>query len=64
MDEETVLAIDAEGDVANCAVTEYSLVPGKQDADSLVLERYNFVAPLEQEGTPVTSSPDAKIAAR
>ena len=64
MDEETILAIDAEGDVANCAVTEYSLMPGKQDADSLVLDRYNFVAPLEQEGTPVTSSPDAKIAAR
>jgi broad specificity phosphatase PhoE len=64
MDEETILAIDAEGDVANCAVTEYSLQPGKQGAGSLVLERYNFVAPLEQEGTPVTSSPDAKIAAR
>jgi broad specificity phosphatase PhoE len=64
MDEETILAIDAEGDVANCAVTEYSLVSGKQGADSLVLERYNFVAPLEQEGTPVTSSPDATIAAR
>jgi probable phosphoglycerate mutase len=64
MDEETILAIDAEGDVANCAVTEYSLVRGKEDADSLVLERYNFVVPLEQEGTPVTSSPDAKIAAR
>lgn len=64
MDEETILAIDAEGDVANCAVTEYSLQPGKQGAGSLVLERYNVVAPLEQEGTPVTSSPDAKIAAR
>jgi len=64
MDEETILAIDAEGDVANCAVTEYSLEPAKEGASSLVLRRYNFMAPLEQEGTPVTATPDAKIAAR
>jgi 2,3-bisphosphoglycerate-dependent phosphoglycerate mutase len=64
MDEETILAIDAKGDVANCAITEYSLQLGKEDPGSLVLRRYNFVAPLEQDGTPVTSSPDVKIAAR
>jgi len=29
-----------------------------------VLTKYNFVAPLEREGAPVTSSPDAKVAAR
>jgi hypothetical protein len=63
MDEKTILAIDAEGDVANCAVTEY-VFDEKKGGGSLVLTKYNFVAPLEREGAPVTSSPDAKVAAR
>jgi probable phosphoglycerate mutase len=64
MDEETILTIDAKGHVANCAVTEYFFEPGKGGSGSLVLEKYNFVAPLEREGAPVTSTPDANIAAR
>jgi hypothetical protein len=28
------------------------------------LVRYNFVAPLREEGAPVTSEPDANVAAR
>ena len=63
MDEATILAIDAKGDVANCAVTEYALQLGG-DGGALVLQRYNFVAPLEREGAPVTSTPDANVAAR
>lgn len=58
--ETDILAIDAEGDVANCGVTTYS-----RNADGgLKLDLYNFVAPLEEEGAPVTSAPDAKVAAR
>jgi len=64
LDEKTILAIDAEGDVANCAVTEYVFDGKKEGGGSLVLTKYNFVAPLEREGAPVTSSPDAKVAAR
>ncbi len=63
MDEKTILAIDAEGDVANCAVTEY-VFDGQKDGGSLVLTKYNFMAPLEREGAPVTSSADANVAAR
>jgi broad specificity phosphatase PhoE len=63
MDEKTILAIDAQGDVANCAVTEYVL-DRKKEGGSLMLTKYNFVAPLEREGAPVTSSPDANVAAR
>jgi broad specificity phosphatase PhoE len=63
MDEKTILAIDAQGDVANCAVTEYVL-DRKKLGGSLVLTKYNFVAPLERDGAPVTSSPDANVAAR
>jgi probable phosphoglycerate mutase len=64
MNEEEILAIDAVGDVANCAVTEYVFDPGKRGTGGLALRRYNFVAPLTREGAPVTSDPDANVAAR
>jgi probable phosphoglycerate mutase len=63
LDEETILTIDAAGDVANCAVTEYAITSQKEDG-GLQLKRYNFVAPLEREGAPVTAAPDANEAAR
>jgi broad specificity phosphatase PhoE len=62
MTEEQILAIDAEGDVANCGVTEYALEhkPGPPGTVSgkLRLVTYNFVAPLEEAGAPVTATPD------
>lgn len=64
LDEAQILAIDAEGDVANCAVTEYSFNANAGKDGGLVLMRYNFVAPLERSGAPVTSAPDAKVAVR
>ena len=63
--EEEILQIDREGDVANCGVTHYALVPAPDGQDpSLQLTAYNFVAPLEATGTPVTASPDAPAAPR
>lgn len=59
LDEQKLLAIDAAGDVPNCGITEYAL-----DGNDLRLVRYNFTAPLEREGTPVTSEPDAPAAPR
>lgn len=59
LNEEQILAIDAEADVANCAVTEYELRNGE-----MKLARYNFTAPLERAGAPVTTAPDANVAAR
>ena len=61
MDEQTVLAIDAEGEVANCAVTSYVL---DASAGRLRLERYNEVAPLEEHDEPVTREPDTPVAPR
>lgn len=61
MDEKTILAIDREGDVANCSVTEYGLESGDQ---AMHLVRYNHVAPLKREGAPVTAEPDDNGAAR
>ena len=63
MTEDEILAIDRAGDVANCSVTEYRFDAGKGKDGGMALEKYNFTVPLEKEGTPVTSEPDAKVAA-
>ena len=54
LDEETILAIDAKGDVVNCGLTSYR---GSDDG-SVELEAYNFAAPMDETATPVTDSPD------
>ena len=68
MTEEEILAIDSAGDVANCGVTEYTLesaraAPGT-GSSRLRLVAYNFVAPLNEAGAPVTASPDVPAAPR
>lgn len=65
MNEAQIMEIDRQGDVANCGVTEYAFDPKRGPLGGrLVLVRYNFTAPLEQEGAPVTSARDANVAAR
>lgn len=64
MTEEQILAVDAEGDVVNCGVTEYAFDPGRGPRGDLVLRAYNFAAPLEREGAPVTAEPDVQAGAR
>ncbi len=54
LSEEQILTIDREGDVANCSVTEYQFESNERNG-GLVLKRYNFVAPLHQDGAPVTA---------
>ncbi|WP_420822430.1 histidine phosphatase family protein [Sphingomonas crocodyli] len=64
MDERTILTIDAEGDVANCSITEYHFDPTKGRDGNLVLARYNVTAPVEAQAVPVTDDPDPIVAAR
>ncbi|KAA0687852.1 histidine phosphatase family protein [Azospirillum brasilense] len=64
MTEEQILAIDREGDVANCGVTEYAFDPAQGHSGRMQLRRYNFVAPLEAAGAPLTAEPDANAAVR
>lgn len=61
--EQQILAIDKEGDVANCAITEYRFDPKAGRDGNLVLARYNVTAPMTGE-VPVTREPDAMVAAR
>ena len=62
--EAELMAIDAEGDVVNCGLTEYAFDPPCRPDGALRLVRYNFATPLETAGAPVTSAPDAAVAAR
>ena len=63
LDEDRILAIDAEGDVANCSITEY-MSEGGSDVRAMTLKKYNFVAPLEEAEASVTAAPDRNVGAR
>ncbi|WP_239017788.1 histidine phosphatase family protein [Sphingomonas aracearum] len=58
MEEADILAVDAQGDVANCSVTEYALEATAVQGGRLALVRYNYLAPVERSGTPVTEEAD------
>jgi len=68
LDEAAILAIDARGNIANCAVTAYAGSPtgraadGRREEMRLVLE--NHVAPVAEAGEPVTTAPDEPVAPR
>ena len=64
LNEADILAIDRNADVANCGVTEYAFDPNGGPDGGMNLVRYNFTAPLERAGAPVTSAADANVAAR
>jgi 2,3-bisphosphoglycerate-dependent phosphoglycerate mutase len=64
MTEEDILAVDRATEIANCSVTAYEFDASVGRHGQLVLRLFNFVAPLEVEGAPVTSRPDVEIAAK
>jgi broad specificity phosphatase PhoE len=64
MDEATILGIDRQGDVPNCAVTSYRMVEAETTAEAFKLDLVNFTAPLLEASTPVTAEPDAAVAAK
>jgi 2,3-bisphosphoglycerate-dependent phosphoglycerate mutase len=64
LDEARLLAIDREGDVANCSVTEYAFDAALGRRGGMALRRYNFVAPEVRAVAPVTAAPGARVAAR
>jgi broad specificity phosphatase PhoE len=62
MTEADILALDRRADVPNCGVTLYEFDPGAGERGKLVLRVANFVAPLVETGTPVTTEPDVPAA--
>jgi len=63
MTEEQILAIDRAVEVANCSVTAYRFDPALGRRGKLVLELFNYVAPLEEAGEKVTKEPDIRAGA-
>jgi len=65
LDEARILAIDQQGDIANCGVTEYECEQATGTAGAQMrLVRYNFTAPLRESGVAVTSAKDFSYAPR
>jgi broad specificity phosphatase PhoE len=64
MDEATILTQDRSGDVPNCSVTSYAFDPTLGKRGKLGVRLVNFVAPLEDSGTPVTVAKDQPTAAK
>ena len=62
--ETELLAIDKKQEIANCSVTFYEHDPTLGPRGNLRLKLFNFVAPLEEGGAPVTSQPDSSVGAR
>jgi len=57
LDEQRLLDIDQQGDVANCALTMYENTR-ENGRETLVLRKYNFLDPLQEAGARVTAIPD------
>jgi broad specificity phosphatase PhoE len=64
LDEQTILALDREGDVPNCGVTSYVFDPSLASHGGLALQSANWVAPLQDAGAPVTRGKDVPAAAK
>ncbi len=60
LDEAQLLEIDHAADVANCSVTTFYASAQKAHL-RMRLENYNFVAPIQSSGAPVTSAPDIAV---
>ena len=64
LDEETILKIDKQGEVLNCGIAAYEFDPDPHGVCVPELNLWNYGAPLEAEGAPKTSAPDAMAGTR
>jgi 2,3-bisphosphoglycerate-dependent phosphoglycerate mutase len=64
LDEEAILRVDKEADVLNCGICQYDFEPAADGPSVPELSLWNHGAPLEAEGAPQTSEPDAMAGTR
>ncbi len=64
LDEARILAIDREAEILNCGICAYDFEPDENKLCKPTLSLWNHGAPLEQEGAPKTSAPDAMAGSR
>jgi 2,3-bisphosphoglycerate-dependent phosphoglycerate mutase len=64
LDEEAILRIDRQGEVLNCGIAVYDFDPDPPGICVPELSLWNYDVPLEAEGAPKTSAPDAMAGTR
>ena len=64
LDEQQILAIDKQSDVLNCGICAYDFDPDAKGLCVPTLSLWNHGAPLEADGAPKTSAPDAMTGTR
>jgi hypothetical protein len=64
LDEESILKIDKEAEVLNCGICRYDFEAEAGGSHVPELSLWNYGAPLEVEGAPKTSEPDAMAGTR
>ncbi len=62
MTEDQILDVDRQLDIANCGVCSYEFDSNAGRKGKLVPRLFNFVAPLVETGTPVTTEKDVPVA--
>jgi broad specificity phosphatase PhoE len=64
LDEQQILAIDKQSDMLNCGIAAYEFEPDAKGSCVPELALWNYGAPLEEQGAPKTSAPDAMAGTR
>jgi probable phosphoglycerate mutase len=64
LDEQTILSIDKQSEVLNCGIAAFDFDPDAEGLSMPELSLWNYGAPLEAEGAPKTSAPDAMAGTR
>jgi broad specificity phosphatase PhoE len=64
LDERAILDIDKQAEVLNCGIAQYDFEPDAQGLCIPDLSLWNHGTPLETEGAPKTSAPDAMAGTR
>jgi 2,3-bisphosphoglycerate-dependent phosphoglycerate mutase len=64
LDEAQILNIDRQSEILNCGICAYDFDAGPEGVCVPELALWNYGAPLETEGAPKTSAPDAMAGTR
>src|SRR6476469_10161136 len=64
LDEKQILDIDRQSEILNCGIAAYEFDPDAKGLCVPALDLWNHGAPLEAEGVPTTSAPDAMAGTR
>jgi len=64
LDEAAILEIDKQAEVLNCGICQYEFDADPSGLCVPTLSLWNYGTPLESEGAPKTSAPDAVSGSR